>query len=117
MSKPMDNAVEIMRKGGTLLSEKCPRCGGVQVKYKGRVLCIAEDDLSENLQATTVSNDATLSNLRNVIIEKIDVTSNAIEKENDVAKQAVLVDLLQKYVALLKECEEENESDTNSEES
>ena len=76
-----------------------------------------EDDLSENLQSTTVSNDATLSNLRNVIIEKIDVTSNAIEKENDVAKQAVLVDLLQKYVALLKECEDDNESDTNSEES
>ena len=117
MSKPMDNAVEIMRKGGTLRSEKCPRCGGVQVKYKGRVLCIAEDDLSENLQATTVSNDATLSNLRNVIIEKIDVTSNAIEKENDVTKQSVLADLLQKYVALLKECEEANESDTNSEES
>ena len=117
MSKPMDNAVEIMRKGGTLLGDKCPRCGGVQVKYKGRVLCIAEDDLSENLQATTVSNDATLSNLRNVIIEKIDVTSNAIEKENDVAKQAVLVDLLQKYVTLLKECEDDNESDTNSEES
>ena len=117
MSKPMDNAVEIMRKGGTLLGDKCPRCGGVQVKYKGRVLCIAEDDLSENLQSTTVSNDATLSNLRNVIIEKIDVTSNAIEKENDVAKQAVLVDLLQKYVALLKECEEDNESDTDSEES
>ena len=117
MSKPMDNAVEIMRKGGTLLGDKCPRCGGVQVKYKGRVLCIAEDDLSENLQSTTVSNDATLSNLRNVIIEKIDVTSNAIEKENDVAKQAVLVDLLQKYVTLLKECEDDTESDTNSEES
>lgn len=117
MSKPMDNAVEIMRKGGTLLGDKCPRCGGVQVKYKGRVLCIAEDDLSENLQATTVSNDATLSNLRNVIIEKIDVTSHAIEKENDVAKQAVLVDLLQKYVTLLKECEDDDESDTNSEES
>ena len=113
----MDNAVEIMRKGGTLLGDKCPRCGGVQVKYKGRVLCIAEDDLSENLQATTVSNDATLSNLRNVIIEKIDVTSNAIEKEHDVAKQAVFVDLLQKYVTLLKECEGDNESNTNSEES
>ena len=40
MTDPMDNAVEIMRKGGTLLSEKCSRCGGVQVKYKGRVLCI-----------------------------------------------------------------------------
>ena len=81
MSKPMDNAVEIMRKGGTLLSEKCPRCGGVQVKYKGRVLCIAEDDLSENLQSTTVSNDATLSNLRNVIIEKIDVTKIRVPVE------------------------------------
>ena len=117
MSKPMDNAVEIMRKGGTLLSDKCPRCGGVQVKYKGRVLCIAEDDLSENLQATTVSNDATLSNLRNVVIEKIDIISTSLGKERDVSKQAVLADLLQKYVTLLKECENEDTSDKSSDKS
>ena len=117
MSKPMDNAVEIMRKGGTLLGDKCPRCGGVQVKYKGRVLCIAEDDLSENLQATTVSNDATLSNLRNVVIEKIDIISTSLGKEHDVSKQAMLADLLQKYVTLLKECNDEDTSDKPSDKS
>ena len=117
MSKPMDNAVEIMRKGGTLISDKCPRCGGVQVKYKGRVLCIAEDNLSENLQVTTVSNDATLSSLRNVVIEKIDIVSTSLGKEHDVSKQAVLADLLQKYVTLLKECEDEDASDKSSDKS
>ena len=113
----MDNAVEMMRKGGTLLGDKCPRCGGVQVKYKGRVLCIAEDDLSENLQATTVSNDATLSSLRNVVIEKIDIISTSLGKEHDVSKQAVLADLLQKYVTLLKECNDEDTSDKPSDNS
>lgn len=114
MTKFMDDAVEIMRKGGTLLSEKCPRCGGVQVKYKGRVLCIAEDDLSENLQVTTISNDATLSNLRNIVIEKIDLISSSLSRENDVSKQAILVDLLQKYVTLLKDCENPNKIAKNS---
>ena len=113
----MDHAVEMMRKGGTLLGDKCPRCGGVQVKYKGRVLCIAEDDLSENLQATTVSNDATLSSLRNVVIEKIDIISTSLGKEHDVSKQAVLADLLQKYVTLLKECNDEDTSDKPSDNS
>ena len=113
----MDHAVEMMRKGGTLLGDKCPRCGGVQVKYKGRVLCIAEDDLSENLQATTVSNDATLSSLRNVVIEKIDIIGTSLGKEHDVSKQAVLADLLQKYVTLLKECNDEDTSDKPSDNS
>ena len=40
----MDGAVEIMKKGGILLGEKCPRCGGVQMKYKGQVICINEDN-------------------------------------------------------------------------
>ena len=105
MTDLMDNAVEIMRKGGTLLSEKCSRCGGVQVKYKGRVLCIAEDNLSENLQISTVSDDVTLSNIRNTVIEKIDIITNSLNRENDVNKQVILVDLLQKYVLLLKDCE------------
>jgi uncharacterized Zn finger protein (UPF0148 family) len=36
-----------MRRGATLLNETCPRCGGVQIKFQGKVYCInEEDDLS-----------------------------------------------------------------------
>lgn len=37
---------DLMRRGATLLNETCPRCGGVQIKYQGKVYCINEDDLS-----------------------------------------------------------------------
>ena len=104
----MDGAVEIMKKGGILLGEKCPRCGGVQMKYKGQVICINEDNLSENLQTSIISDDATLTNLRNIVITKIDLIGNSLSKENDVSKQAILVDLLQKYVLLLKDCKNSN---------
>tara|TARA_B100001179_G_scaffold156405_1_gene114257 strand:- start:2341 stop:2700 length:360 start_codon:yes stop_codon:yes gene_type:complete len=114
MDNPMDGAVEIMKKGGTLLGEKCPRCGGVQMKYKGRVICIAEDNLSENLKTSKISDDTTLSNLRDIVIEKIDIVSNSLSKENDVSKQAILVDLLQKYVLLLKDCKNSNQNTKTS---
>ena len=37
---------DLMRRGATLLNETCPRCGGVQIKFQGKVYCINEDDLS-----------------------------------------------------------------------
>ena len=42
------------------------------------------------------------------MITKIDLIGNSLSKENDVSKQAILVDLLQKYVLLLKDCKNSN---------
>ena len=86
------------------------------MKYKGRVICITEDNLSENLKTSKISDDATLSNLRDIVIEKLDIVSNSLSKENDVSKQAILVDLLQKYVLLLKDCENSNQNTKTSDE-
>ena len=47
------NSADLLRRGATLLSEACPRCGGVQIRFRGRVYCINEDDLSEILSSGT----------------------------------------------------------------
>jgi uncharacterized Zn finger protein (UPF0148 family) len=46
---------DLMRRGATLLNETCPRCGGVQIKFQGKVYCINEDDLSNIGSSSTSS--------------------------------------------------------------
>ncbi len=65
MSSQADNkqrivsSADLLRRGASLLGEACPRCGGVQVKFKGNVYCLNEDDLSELLSTGTSSNNQT----------------------------------------------------------
>jgi uncharacterized Zn finger protein (UPF0148 family) len=46
---------DLMRRGATLLNEACPRCGGVQIRYQGKVYCINEDDISGILSSSPSS--------------------------------------------------------------
>jgi len=40
-------AASYMRKGATLLRDPCPKCGGVQLLYQNRRVCVNCGDLSE----------------------------------------------------------------------
>ena len=53
------SSADLLRRGASLLGEACPRCGGVQVKFKGHVYCLNEDDLSELLSTGTIQNNQT----------------------------------------------------------
>jgi len=44
--RKLTTTADLIRRGATLLNEACPKCGGVQIRYQGRVYCINEDDLS-----------------------------------------------------------------------
>jgi uncharacterized Zn finger protein (UPF0148 family) len=43
--KRITNTADLIRRGAALLQEPCPRCGGLQVRYRGKVYCINEDDI------------------------------------------------------------------------
>ncbi|MBI2127179.1 MAG: hypothetical protein HYU02_07715 [Thaumarchaeota archaeon] len=104
-------ATELMSKGAILLRETCPRCGGLQLKYKGRVLCVNEDDLSEATKIESVAATDTLGNLRELIIGKVQEASSMLAAERDLDRQIKLADLLRKYVELLKETKEEKKEE------
>lgn len=95
------SAADLIRKGGTLLSEACPRCGGVQIRYKGRTICLACGDLTEvsRVEAHPISD--VLTGLRDLALTKMVEASNLLKRENDVEKQTNIVSLLLKYVELL----------------
>jgi UPF0148 protein len=98
----MKTTVELVRKGATILSEPCPTCGGVQVRYHGKTYCTSHEDLSRVLLEQDVSYDAVVAGLRQLLLSKIAESTNLLEKEKDKAAQDELVTLLTKYFDLLQ---------------
>jgi uncharacterized Zn finger protein (UPF0148 family) len=68
---------DLMRRGATLLNETCPRCGGVQIKFQGKVYCINEDDLSSIGSRSNSSSTEEASKRQHVVPSPNYPTSNS----------------------------------------
>ncbi|MCS4538156.1 MAG: autoantigen p27 domain-containing protein [Thaumarchaeota archaeon] len=102
-------ATELMGKGATLLRETCPKCGGLQLRYKGRLLCVNEDDLTEATKIEGVATADIMGSLRELVVMKLQEASSNLASERDLDRQLKLADLIRKYVELLKETKEKNQ--------
>ena len=98
----MKVAVQLVRKGATVLAEPCAKCGGVQVRFHGKVYCTSHDDLSHLLTTETLSAETVTSGIREVLLSKLATATAALETEKDLAKQDELVSLMTKYFDLLE---------------
>jgi UPF0148 protein len=98
----MKLAVELVRKGATMLGEPCAKCGGIRVSYHGRVYCTGHEDLSPVVAAETVSMDTVLAGIREVLLSKLNEATLSLGQEKDGAKQELLVSLMTKYYDLLE---------------
>lgn len=98
----MKVAVELVRKGAVMLAEPCPQCGGIQLRYHGKVICANHDDLAPLLREEPVSYDSVVAGMRELILSKLKETAALLEKEKDGAKQDQLVSLMTKYFDLLR---------------
>jgi UPF0148 protein len=95
-------AAELVSKGATMLAEPCPKDGGVQVRYRGKVYCASHDDLSSITTATALSYDTVVAQLREVLLTRLNETAVALGSEREVMKQDQLVSLAMKCVELLQ---------------
>ncbi|MDV3278340.1 MAG: hypothetical protein LYZ69_07730 [Nitrososphaerales archaeon] len=106
MSRPgndkMKAAAALIRRGATMLAEPCQRCGGVQVRFHGKVYCTSHDDISPLLREERASYDSVVANMRELLISKLNEASLLLEKERDMAKQEQLVSLMARYFDLLQ---------------
>lgn len=98
----MKLAAELVSRGATMLADPCPRCGGIQVRYHGKVYCTSHDDLSPIAKTATVSYDTVMAQMREVLLARLDETAAALGTEKDAAKQDQLVSLAAKYFDLLQ---------------
>ena len=103
MSKEsVKSAAEMLRKGGVLVKEACVKCKGVQVRYQGRLICIN----CGNETVLEEGKDISLSNLKGIIIEKVNHIGSALRDENDTARQMDMARLLIYYLDILARIKE-----------
>jgi uncharacterized Zn finger protein (UPF0148 family) len=104
-------AASLLVKGGTLTSEACQKCAGVQVRFADKITCIncgnevitARDQLkAEPDKAPIVQGSAQLISAASLIEEKIALLASEIRLENDVSIQREKAKLLESYLRILE---------------
>jgi UPF0148 protein len=98
----MKLAADLVSKGATMLADPCPKDGGIQVRYRGKVYCTSHDDLSSITMATAVSYDTVTAQMREVLVARLNEVTGALGTEKDLMKQEQLVSLAAKYFELLQ---------------
>jgi UPF0148 protein len=98
----MKLAAELVRKGATILGEPCQQCGGIQVRYRGKVYCTGHEDLTPVLRVEGASLDTVTARMREVLTAKLGEAAGLLEGERDPSSQDSLVSLMAKYYDLLQ---------------
>lgn len=94
------SAASILLKGGTLVSEQCQKCGGVQVRFGGKTSCINCGEESKRQAVQVQKPQATDSSA--AIERKISELASQIGDEKDLSIQKQKADLLETYLRILE---------------
>ena len=106
----------LLASGGTLTSEPCPRCKGVQVRLRDKITCIncgnevnttdvarlQTEREREQEKATPARTSAGLTSAASMIEEKIALLASEIRVEDDVSMQRQKAELLERYLGILE---------------
>lgn len=106
----------LLANGGTLTSEPCPRCKGVQVRLGDKLTCIncgnevnttdvarlQTEREREQEKATPAQTSAGLTSAASMIEEKIALLASEIRVEDDVSMQRQKAELLERYLGILE---------------
>lgn len=114
-SADIKNAAALLLKGGSLLSEPCGKCGGLQVKFKEKTTCVNCGNKQDTTIKSTVSPEkeyVTLDKSRDFVLElekseqiiknKILMLSRELKDENELKIQKQKVDLIEGYFRILE---------------
>ncbi len=102
----------LLASGGTLTSEPCHKCRGVQVRFGDKITCIncgnevntggGTQPKAEGDKATPAQRSAVLTSAASLIEEKIAVLASEIRVENDISMQRQKAELLERYLGILE---------------
>lgn len=102
------SAASLLVKGGTLTSEACLKCGGVQVRFADKTTCInCGNESTSGAQQQTVlkkgpAQSAGLALVASIIEEKIALLAEEIKSERDISAQKLKAELLESYLRILE---------------
>ena len=121
MASSEDNVVSriktgasLLASGGTLTSEPCRKCSGVQVRLGDKITCIncgnevnmggggGTQTKVELDKAVPRRSSAVLTSAASLIEEKIALLASEIRAENDISMQKQKAELLERYLGILE---------------
>jgi uncharacterized Zn finger protein (UPF0148 family) len=106
----------LLANGGTLTSEPCTRCSGVQVRLGDKTTCIncgnevnttaasthIRPEREQQGEATPAGRSEVLASTASMIEEKIARLNSEIRMEDDISIQRQKVELLERYLGILE---------------
>lgn len=108
----------LLAKGGTLTSEPCHKCSGVQVRLGDKITCIncgnevntggggvgggGTQPKAERDKTVQARRPALLTSAASLIEEKIALLASEIRVENDISMQRQKAELLERYLGILE---------------
>ena len=95
-------AAELVSKGATMLSEPCPQCGGIQVRYRGKVYCTNHEDLRSVATAEPMNLETVTAKMREVLLARLNESAALLGDEKDLARQEEIVSLMSACFELLQ---------------
>jgi uncharacterized Zn finger protein (UPF0148 family) len=117
-SADIKNAAALLLKGGSLISEPCTQCGGVQVKFKESITCVNcgnKQSIAKHSDSNTTQNkpspviplnpervEVEIAPARFIIQDKILTLASQIRDESDLAVQKQKADLMNTYLGILE---------------
>ncbi len=122
MASSEDNArriktgASLLANGGTLTSDPCPKCSGVQVRFGDKITCInCGNEVNTTTTAASIKpkaeqdkvvpparRSAVLASAVSLIEEKIALLASEIRVENDISMQRQKAELLDRYLGILE---------------
>lgn len=99
------NAAAALLKGGTLVSDQCKKCGGVQVRLGGKVTCVncgSELQPGDVVKKEKPQQIASMDSAIAAIEAKISSIALELQNELDTAVQKQKSELLESYLRILE---------------
>lgn len=111
ISSRIKTGASLLTNGGTLTSEACHKCGGVQVRLGEKLTCIncsnevntlRTEQKAELDRAMPTKRSTPLASAASLIEEKVALIASEISVENDISLQRQKAELLEKYLGILE---------------
>ena len=116
-SADIKNAAALLLKGGSLISEPCSECGGVQVRFKENIICVncrnksitkhSNSNATQHkrppmLQVNSERVEVEIAPARFIIQDKVLTLASEVREEADLAIQKQKADLMNIYLDILQ---------------
>lgn len=105
--KKLKNAAEFLLRGGTLLSEPCNKCSGIQVRKDNEIKCIICGNITLPESITTTEVEKIIDNddvdqLREKIRKRLNDLINSIGSDKNLIEEEQRLRVIDNYIKILE---------------